>query len=62
MREGFYADEFAVRAVADDLIALGHDHGRTDLRAKIGVQSDLLDDRIRLNEVHNWVNILSSKT
>ena len=62
MREGFYADEFAVRAVADDLIALGHDHGRTDLRAKIGVQGDLLDDRIRLNEVHNWVNILSSKT
>ena len=59
IREGFYPDAAAVRAVADDMITLHHDPGRTDLRREIGVDDDLLDDSIRLNEVRNWVNALT---
>ncbi len=58
IREGFYKDADSVREAADDLIALGRDPDRSDLREKIGVQEDLLDDSIRLNEVRNWVNQL----
>ncbi len=61
IREGFYVDADSVRAVADDMIALGRDPQRMELRTKIGVQNDLLDDNIRLNEVRNWVNCLTPK-
>ena len=58
IREGFYPDADAVRLVADDMITLGHDRSRDDLRHRIGVHDDVLEDSIRLNEVRNWVNAL----
>ena len=58
IREGFYPDTEAVRSVADYMITLGRDPGRKDLRHKIGVRDDVLEDSIRLNEVRNWVNAL----
>lgn len=61
VREGFYADTDAVRSNADDMIALGQNPGREDLRQKIGVHDDILDDKIRLNEVSNWVNGLTPR-
>lgn len=59
VREGFYPDFEAVRAVADDMIALHKDPTREDLREKTGITDDLLDDTIRLTEVNNWVNGLT---
>ena len=59
VREGFYPDFDAVRAVADDMIDLHKDPARADLRKKTGITDDLLDDTIRLTEVRNWVNSLS---
>lgn len=56
VREGFFVDFDAVRATADDMIALHQTPSRTDLRKKIGVNDDLLDDTIRLTEVRNWIN------
>lgn len=56
VREGFYADFGAVRVAADDMIALHQHPSRHDLREKIGVNEDVLNDTMRLTEVRNWVN------
>ena len=62
IREEFYKDADGVRSVADDMITLGHEPDRLDLREKMGVHGDLLDDNIRLNEVRNWINGLKPRT
>lgn len=56
VREGFFADFNEARATADDMIALHRTPSRSDLRQKIDVNNDLLDDTIRLTEVRNWIN------
>lgn len=62
VREGFYPDFEGVRAAADDMINLHRDPSRVDLRRKISVDKDVMDDTIRLTEVRNWVNGLKRQS
>lgn len=61
VREGFYPDFDAVRSIADDMTLLHQSPAQPDLREKIGVDDDILDDTIRLTEVRNWVNGLTCR-
>ncbi len=56
--EGYFPDTESVRAVADDYIALHQAPDRQDLRDKIGVGDDVLEDTVRLTEVRNWLHAL----
>jgi GMP synthase (glutamine-hydrolysing) len=58
VREGHFPDIDHVRDVADDYIALHQAPERQDLRDKINVGDDLLNDTVRLTEVRNWVHTL----
>lgn len=55
LRENFFADATALNAYADDLAALAKDPDRKDLRWKLAIDDDVLDDDRRQIEFAQWV-------
>ncbi len=55
INEGFFADRAALDAKVERMEALASDPSRKDLRWDVAIGDDILDDRIRQCELHNWV-------
>jgi GMP synthase (glutamine-hydrolysing) len=55
--EGFATDTQAATAYTDDMINLHHDRQRRDLAWRLGLDSEILDDRKRLTEIRNWISL-----
>lgn len=53
--EGFYADRTAATDYADRLDVLQREPSRHDLAWLLGLDTDVLDSRIRCQEIANWV-------
>ena len=53
--EGFFADEKDVLEFARDLDALDRDPGCKRLSWRHGISKNVLDKRLRVSEVANWV-------
>ncbi len=56
--EGFFADRAAVESYVASLDALHGDPSRGDLRYALAIDADVLDERIRLAELRNWIERL----
>ncbi|MBT8329249.1 MAG: type 1 glutamine amidotransferase [Desulfofustis sp.] len=56
--EGFFAQTQEVQRYADDMIALHKDDSNPHLRKKLGVDDDIIDRRIREQELRNWIDHL----
>ncbi|MBT8346352.1 MAG: type 1 glutamine amidotransferase [Desulfofustis sp.] len=56
--EGFFAQTKEVQRYADDMIALHKDDSNLHLRKKLGVDDDIIDQRIREQELRNWIDHL----
>lgn len=52
---GFYRTVEEGRALAADMEALHADPARFDLAWKLGLDSDVLDDAVRTQEIRNWI-------
>ena len=55
LRENFFADKAALHSYADDLAALAAEPERKDLRWKLAIDDDVLDDDRRQIEFAQWV-------
>jgi GMP synthase (glutamine-hydrolysing) len=55
VREGFFADEPALAAYADDLQALDRDPADKPLAWRYGIDATVLDRRVRAAELANWI-------
>jgi GMP synthase (glutamine-hydrolysing) len=53
--EGFFADEEGVKGFAQDLDLLDRDPGCKRLSWRHGVSSNVLDKKLRVSEVANWI-------
>jgi GMP synthase (glutamine-hydrolysing) len=58
VRYGFFQSEGAAREYVDHLEALHEDPTRKDLAWRLGIDSDVLSEDVRLTEVRNWVRHL----
>ncbi|MDR7555151.1 MAG: type 1 glutamine amidotransferase [Armatimonadota bacterium] len=58
IKEGFFADRAALDHRVARMEALARDPSRKDLRWDLAIDDDLLDERIRLTELRNWVHAL----
>lgn len=56
--QGFFADGDAAQAHAERLQVLHQDPSRRDLAWLLGIDDDILDDRIRWREIENWIQRL----
>ena len=56
--EGFFAQTQQVHRYADDMIALHNDGSNPHLRKKLEVDNDIIDRRIREQELRNWIDHL----
>ena len=55
---GFFRDVKSADAMIEDLETLFADRSRSDLAWRYGIDDDVLDDKIRLCEVQNFVKHL----
>ncbi len=55
VREGFFADEQALAAYADDLQALDREPANKALAWRYGIDATVLDKRVRIAELANWI-------
>lgn len=55
LAEGFFRDEATAGLWVADLAALGADRTRADLAWRYGLGPDVLDDRLRLAEIANFI-------
>lgn len=55
IEEGFFADETDIKAFAQDLDTLDRDPGCKRLAWRHGVSKNVLDKRLRVSEVANWI-------
>ena len=53
--EGFFADETDMNGFAQDLDALDRDPGCKRLSWRHGISKNVLDKKLRVSEVANWV-------
>jgi GMP synthase (glutamine-hydrolysing) len=53
--KGFFADLAELDRYVADLSALGSDHQRRDIAWRLGLGSDILEDRLRWAELSNWI-------
>ena len=58
VKEGFFNNEEEMVPLVNDMIALSQEPGNAELREKLSIGDDILDDDIRQKEVHNWVEYL----
>ena len=54
-KEGMFANEAQGRAYCAELRELDRDRERQDIAWRLGVQPELLDARMRLTELRNWI-------
>ncbi len=54
--EGFFEDGAAVDRFADLTAALRKSPSRRDIAWLLGADADVLDERVRLAEIHNWIH------
>ncbi len=55
VKQGFFEDETDAREYKHKLDALDHDRQNSALRWQLGIDDDILDDRMRRAEIINWV-------
>lgn len=53
--EGFFADDAELKRYADELVALDRDPANKALAWRHGVDGAVLDKRIRVREIANWI-------
>jgi GMP synthase (glutamine-hydrolysing) len=53
--QGTFRDAAAAGAWADDVLALAADGGRRDLAWRLAIDRDVLDPKVRLHELANWI-------
>jgi len=53
--EGFFDDLGSLKLYTSHLRELAENPERSDLRWLLGIDADVLDDRLRLHEVGNWI-------
>jgi GMP synthase (glutamine-hydrolysing) len=53
--EGFFKDTSELECYAADLTTLEADRKRRDIAWRLGLGEDILDERIRLLELSNWI-------
>ncbi len=58
VNEGFFESEEEMEPLVNDMLALAEDSDNVELRQKLNIGDDVLDDDIRQKEVHNWVEYL----
>lgn len=54
--EGFFADANAAERFVEMALALQADPGRGDLAWLLGADADVLDEKVRLAELRNWIH------
>jgi len=59
--EGFFKDLAELEQYAADLATLEADPKRRDIAWRLGLGEDILDDRIRLSELSNWITHLARR-
>jgi GMP synthase (glutamine-hydrolysing) len=59
--EGFFKDIAELEHYAADLATLEADRKRRDISWRLGLGEDILDDRIRLSELSNWITHLAHR-
>lgn len=57
-RMGFFADTDTALAFVDDLEALHGDPSRQDIAWRLGIDADVLNEDVRIQEVRNWIDWL----
>jgi GMP synthase (glutamine-hydrolysing) len=55
IEEGFFADEADIRTFAEDLDTLDRDPGCKRLAWRHGISKNVLDKKLRVGEVANWI-------
>jgi GMP synthase (glutamine-hydrolysing) len=55
--EGMFANEAQGREYGEELKALDADRSRTDIAWRLGIQPEILDPRLRLTEIRNWIEL-----
>lgn len=58
MKHGFFRSEQAALDHVNDLEALHQDPSRKDIAWKLGIDADVMDERVRCLEVRNWIRRL----
>jgi GMP synthase (glutamine-hydrolysing) len=58
VKEGFFKDTGEIERLSDRMIELSRHPGSEELQAALGIGSDLLDPRIREQELRNWIDHL----
>lgn len=56
--EGFFREEAEVERMVDEMTTLSENPDNVELRQKLNVGDDILDDHIRQCELRNWLNHL----
>ena len=57
-RKGFYPNVTAAIAHAEEFEALHADPSRKDLAWKLGIDADVMNEDVRIQEVRNWITYL----
>ena len=57
-RKGFYPNVTAAIAHAEELETLHADPSRKDLAWKLGIDADVMNEDVRIQEVRNWITYL----
>jgi GMP synthase (glutamine-hydrolysing) len=55
IEEGFFADKADIKTFAQDLDMLDHDPGCKRLAWRHGVSKNVLEKKLRVSEVANWI-------
>ncbi len=58
IKEGFFETEEQVMALVADMKALYKDPNNEELRKRVGANETIIDDGIRQQELHNWIDYL----
>ncbi|MDA3811323.1 MAG: type 1 glutamine amidotransferase [Spirochaetaceae bacterium] len=58
---GFFKEHDDVQAYVDKMEELYNEPDRKDLSWQLGVDEDIIDDRIRQSEIKNWLNYIKDK-
>ncbi len=58
--QGYFIDKDALETYCGELQALHQDPSRLDLRWRLGIDDDVLDEDMRCREIRNWVESLAA--
>ena len=57
--QGYFIDNDALETYCAELQALHQDPSRLDLRWRLGIDDDVLDEDMRCREIQNWIESLA---